>query len=226
MNKFTTYIKEHLFSIIMFLGTTAFYLFFAFYDGVAIYPDSHTYIEMSFAREPFYPLLLAFFRHFSPTNYLLHVVVLQNALMAFSGWILADYLRKNLNVHKLYSLVLYFLPIATSLLCRFAARRASMYTNSILTEGICTSLYLLFIYCILNYLWEYSKAHIILSWIIAFIMISSRKQMFMVLPILFSAIIYTHFNNKKFLKGVIIATISCLLFFQLSNYSIAPITIL
>ena len=213
MDKLTTYIKEKFFSIIILLGTLAFYLFFAIYDGAAIYPDSTTYIEMSFSREPFYSLFLAFFRLFGSQNYLLHAVIFQSLLMGFSGWILADYLRINLNIHKSYSLVLYFLPIATSLLCRFAAKRASMYTNSILTEGICTSLYLLFIYCILNYLWDYSKTHIILSWIIAFIMVSSRKQMLMILPILFLAIIYTHFNNKKFLKGVIIAAISCLLIF-------------
>ena len=213
MNKITPNTKEKNFSRISLLGSLIFYLFFAFYDGAVIYPDSHTYIEMSFSREPFYSLLLAFFRHLNPTNYFLYVVILQNALMAFSGWLLADYLRKKLNIHKLYSIVLYSLPIATSLLCRFAAKRASMYTNSILTEGICISLYLLFIYCIINYLWDYSKKHIILSWITAFIMISSRKQMLMILPILFLAIIYTHFGNKKFLRGVIIATLSCLMIF-------------
>lgn len=213
MNKMIQNIKEHPFSIIMLLGSLAVYLFFAFYDGAVIYWDSHTYIEMSFAREPFYPLLLAFFRSLNPDKYLLYVVIFQNILMAFSGWILADYLRKKLNIHKLYSIILYLLPITTSLLCRFAAKRASMYTNSILTEGICIPLYLLFIYCILHYLWEYSTLHLILSWLIAFIMISSRKQMLMVLPILFLAVVYNHFNRKKLLKGIIIATVSCLMIF-------------
>lgn len=213
MSKFATYIKENTFSIFTLLGSLIFYLFFAFYDGAFICVDSPTYINMSFAREPFYPLLLAFFRLFSSENYLLYVVILQSLLMAFSGWILADYLRKNMKLHKLYSIILYILPIATSLLCRFAAKRASMYTNSIMTEGICTSLYLLFIYCVLNYLWDDSKAHIILAWFISFLMISSRKQMLMVLPILFSAIVYVNFNNKKLWKGIVIATISCLLIF-------------
>lgn len=213
MNNMIQNIKEHLFSIIILLVSLIFYLFFAFYDEAVIYWDSHTYIEMSFAREPFYPLLLAFFRSLNPDKYLLYVVIFQNILMAFSGWILADYLRKKLNIHKLYSIILYLLPITTSLLCRFAAKRASMYTNSILTEGICIPLYLLFIYCILNYLWEHSNLHLILSWLIAFIMISSRKQMLMVLPILFLAVVYTHFNRKKLLKGIIIAAVSCLMIF-------------
>lgn len=213
MNKITTYTKENLFSITMLLGSLIFYIFFAFYDGAVICVDSPSYIEMSFAREPFYPLLLAFFRFFDSENYLLYVVILQSVLMAFSGWLLADYLREKLHIHKLYSIILYLMPIATSLLCRFAAKRASMYTNSIMTEGICTSLYLLFIYCVLKYLWDNSRTHIIASWIISFIMISSRKQMLMVLPILFLAIVYSNFNNKKFWKGIIIAAISCLMIF-------------
>lgn len=215
MNKLTTPIKtkKNLFSAIMLLFSMIFYIFFALYDGAVICVDSPTYIEMSISREPFYPLLLAFFRFFNPQNYLLYVVIFQSLLMAFCGWILADYLREKLHIHKLYSIILYLLPIITSLLCRFAAKRSSMYTNSIMTEGICTSLYLLFIYCILKYLWDHSKKHIILSWFIAFFMISSRKQMLMVLPILFLAIVYHNFNNKKFWKSVMVAAISCLMIF-------------
>ena len=213
MNKLSRDIKENTFSFIMLILSLAFYLFFAFYDGAVICVDSPTYISMSFAREPFYPLLLAFFRFFDSENYLLYVVILQSALMAFAGWTLADYLRNKINIWKPYSLVLYLLPICTSLLCRFAAKRGSMYTNSIMTEGICTSLYLLFIYCILCYLWDYSKKHIIASWLIAFIMISSRKQMLMVLPILFLAILYNNYKNRSFKRGLLIALFSCLLIF-------------
>lgn len=138
----------------MLLGIMIFYLFFAFYDGVVICVDSPTYIEMSFTREPFYPLFLAFFRLFSVENYLFYAVVVQSILMAVCSYLLADFLRKQFQVPKLYSLILYVMPLATSLLCRFAAKRSSMYTNSIMTEGICTSLYLYFIYCILKYVWK------------------------------------------------------------------------
>lgn len=213
MNTIITYIKKNFFSFFILLGTLIFYLFFAFYDGAIIYPDSQTYIDMSFSREPFYPLLLSFFRYFDSQNYLLYMVILQNILMAFSGWILANFLRKKLHIHKFYSIILYLLPIATSLLCRFAAQRGAMYTNSILTEGVCIPLYLLLIYCLLKYLWSDSKSSIIAGWIIAFLMFSSRKQMLMVLPIFFLSIVYHNLNNKKFWRGIIIAIISCLMIF-------------
>lgn len=211
MTKTITNTKKNLFSIVMLIITVFFYLFFAFYDGAVICVDSPGYIEMSFSREPFYPLLLAFFRFFNPSNYLFFIVIFQSLLMAFAGWILADYLKKSLNIHHLYGIVLYALPMATSLLCRFAAKRASMYTNSIMTEGICTSLYLLFIYCLLKYLWEKSKNHLFLSWFIAFIMISSRKQMLMVLPLLFFAIVYQNFKKKNLFKGILFATFLCIM---------------
>lgn len=213
MNKVITYIKTNIFSLIMLVLSLIFYLFFALYDGAVICVDTPTYISMSFAREPFYPLLLACFRFFNPDEYLLYVVILQSLLMAIAGWMLADYLRKKLHIWKPYSIILYILPICTSLLCRFAAKRGSMYTNSIMTEGICTSLYLLFIYCILKYLWDTSKTHIILSWFVAFIMISSRKQMLMVLPILFLAVAYKNYQKKNLLKGIVIAAITCVLIF-------------
>lgn len=213
MTKIITYIKENLFSFLMLIITLAFYTFFAFFDGTVICVDSPGYIDMSFSREPFYPLLLAFFRLLNPDNYLFYVVLFQSILMAFSGWLLANYIKNSLNINKLYSIILYILPMATSLLCRFAAKRASMYTNSILTEGICTSLYLLFIYCILKYLWEHSRFHLISSWIIAFIMFSTRKQMLMIVPILFLSILYNNSQKHNFWKSIAIAGITCFLLF-------------
>ena len=211
MNTLSIKKKELLFSYSTLGFSLLFYLFFSLYDGVYIAVDSPTYLEMSFSREPFYPLFLAFFRFFFPNNYLLISITVQGLLMGFSGWCLADYLRKKLSIHPLYSIILYSLPIGTSLLCRFAAKRGSMFTNSILTEGICTSLYLLFFFCILKYLWDNSTLHCIFSWCIAFIMISSRKQMLMVLPLLFLSIVYHNYKKQRLWKNLLFAGFICFL---------------
>lgn len=195
--------RSNLFSIGTFIGCFAFYLFFAFYDGAVICVDSPTYISMSFTREPIYPLILAFFRQFDANNYLFYTVIFQSILAAISGWILADYLRKKLDIHPIYSLILYLMPLCASLLCRFVAARSSMYTNSIMTEGIATSLYLLFIYFLLKYVLEKSKSALISCCVLSFIMISTRKQMFMVLPLLIVAVCYVHLKNKTLKKGIL-----------------------
>jgi len=173
-----------------------FYLFFAIYDGAVIGVDSPTYIHMSFIREPFYPLLLAFFRWFNENSYLEYVVIFQSLLMAAAGWALADYLRKKLKIHSLYSVLLYLVPIATSLLCRFATGRKSMFTNSILSEGIATSLYLLFILFLFRYTLEKRNKYLIISAVLAFFMISTRKQMLMVIPLFFLSIIFSGLLNQ------------------------------
>lgn len=213
MNNLMSNKKTYTLNYLMLGLSLFFYFFFSIYDGVYLGVDSPGYIEMSFSREPFYPLFLAFFRFFCPDNYLFIVILIQGFLMGFSGWCLADYIRKKLSISNFYSIILYLIPLFPSLLCRFAAKRASMFTNSILTEGICTSLYLLFIFCILKYLWDHSTIHMIYSWFIAFIMISTRKQMLMVLPLLFFSIVYRNFKIKTFWKNILIATLSCFLIF-------------
>lgn len=211
MNKMTNYINRNLFSVITFMIMTGFYLFFALYDGPVIAVDSPTYIDMSFSREPFYPLLLAFFRLFSPDRYLLYVVIFQSLLMAVSSWLLADLIIKKFKLPQWYGCLLYFIPIAVSLLNRFIAKRSSMYTNNILTEGICTSLYLLFIYFLLSYIFYPSGKKLIAAWIIMFFMFSSRKQMLMTLPIFAFILFYDSFLKKKLKKGLITIVLSSLL---------------
>ena len=63
---------------------SVFYLFFAFYDGAVICVDSPGYISMRLSREPFYPLLLAFFRKlFSsfPNDFYLTAVAFSKAYL-------------------------------------------------------------------------------------------------------------------------------------------------
>ena len=203
--------RTNLFSFLILFITLAFYIFFACYDGAVICVDSPTYINMDYSREPFYPLFLAFFRMFNSQNYLFYAVMVQSIFMAFFSWLLADYLKRHLKIHNLYSMLLYIFPIATSLLCRFAAKRGSMYTNSILTEGICTSFYLFFIYCVLKYLWDKSKKHLFFAWLTAFLLISTRKQMLMVLPILFFVVFIANYRRYGLWKVTILAGVICCL---------------
>lgn len=221
-NRYLSYLQENIFSLLSLAVMLIFYLFFAIYDGPIIAVDSPSYLEMSFSREPFYPLLLAVFRQFSPENYLLFVVIFQSLLMAFSSWYLAHFIIKKWKIHKIYGAVLYFIPVAVSLLNRFLAKRSSMYTNSILTEGICTSLYLLFLAFVLGYSLDGCKKKMILAWILMFCMFSSRKQMLMTLPVFLFALLYQSYKNKKLKKGILISVISSLLLllsFSLFDYT-------
>ena len=197
------------FSVVMLLLSLAFYLFFAIYDGAVICVDSPSYIEMNISREPAYPLFLAHFRFifsgFHSDFYLTAVIFVQSLLAAIAAWSFADYLLKEFKLNKLFSLMVLFIPLFVSLLCRFVARRESMYSNTILTEGIAISCYLLFFRFIIEFILYKSKKSFLNAWLLTFLLISTRKQMFISLFLLVFSILIIFFKNKKHLKGTRLA---------------------
>lgn len=187
-----------------------FYLFFAVYDGAVICVDSPSYIYMDISREPFYPLFLALLRTgFGESGdfYLTVAAFLQSILAAVAAWSLADFLRKEFRLSALTGFALLALPLATSLLCRFAAQRSSMYSNSILTEGIACSLFLLFARFLLDYCFHQNKKSLVWACVLSFVLISTRKQMYLSLILLVIGLVYAGLRTKKYKKGAL--TVIC-----------------
>jgi hypothetical protein len=128
-----------------FVVSAAFYLFFAIRYGVYLGSDSPGYINMISAREPVYPLLLAAFRGiFGEEHYLFAVILFQNLLMAAAVTMLCTYLKKRFALPRLIYALLFLPHFGEALLTQYAAKRAVVYTNSIMTEGITLSVWLLF----------------------------------------------------------------------------------
>lgn len=197
-----------LISILFLCISMAIYLFFGFYDGAFLFNDSESYITMSFAREPVYCMVLAFFRFLNEENYLILTVIFQSILAAFAGWKLADYIRCRLQIHWLYSAVLYVIPIFASLLNRFFAGRAAMYSNSIQSEGIAISLYLLFVLYVLKYCFEKSGKALVIASIISLVLISTRKQMIVTLALLICVVLWQGLCQKQ-MKKALVRTLIC-----------------
>jgi len=206
------------FSLFMLLFSLIFYLFFAFYDGAVICVDSPTYISMEISREPFYPMFLAFFRWifsgFENDFYLTAAVFVQSILAAAAAWSLAAFLKRSLQLSSFLSVGILLIPMAVSLLCRFAARRGSMYSNSILTEGITISCYLFFFRYLSEYLTEHTRKSFVSCCVLSFLLISTRKQMAVSLAMLVTCICIGAFQRKNFRKGLASAFLwaSCILF--------------
>lgn len=194
-----SHIKEHAFSYILLGISLLFYLFFAFYDGAVICVDSESYMAMSVTREAFYPSLLAASRWLFGEGelYLFMVILVQSILAAFAAWILEEYLSKEMHLPAWMSVCLLGLPLAVSLLNRFAAQRASMYSNSIMTEGICISLYLIAIREILEFLLYETRKSLWTSFVLAVIMISTRKQMMVIMALIMLAILAVGFMKRE-----------------------------
>lgn len=198
--------KNEYFSIFMLILSLIFYLFFACFDGEIICVDSPSYLEMNLTREPLYPMFLAFFRLLfsgvSPDHYLFFVVLIQSILAAVAAWSMTAFLYHEFHLSKAVSLLILGIPLTVSLLCRFAARRGSMYSNSILTEGFTISAYLLFFRFLFAYVFRHTKRDLFVCAFLSFLMISTRKQMVVSLIILVVSILYVSFTENNFRRGI------------------------
>lgn len=205
--------KYSSFSIIMLCISLLYYLFFAFWDGAVICVDSPSYIEMNIAREPLYPMFLAFFRCIfrnAGDFYLTAAAFAQSILAALTAWSLAAYLYREFRLARPFALLLLLVPLGVSFLCRFAAQRGSMYSNSILTEGIAISCFLLFFRYLVEYIFTRKRKCLFLCALLTFLLISTRKQMLTCLILLAASIFFLYIHEKRFLKGLLTA-LSCTL---------------
>ena len=222
MDRFFRFFRDRrtAFSGLMLAVSLLFYLFFACYDGAVICVDSPSYIRMDISREPLYCLFLAGLRAafaafpagaFAEEAYLTAAAFLQSLLAAFAAWSLVNYLWKEMDLPEPLALLLLGMPFAVSLLCRFAAQRGSMYSNSILTEGIAIPLYLLFFRFLLEYFRKQSVRSLVSCCLLSFLMISARKQMLVSLVMLAFCILFVFLRKKRFLRGLLLLACSAAL---------------
>lgn len=164
--------------ICLFVAALGFYLFFPFFDGPFWSKDSLSYATMNITREPLYPTFLLIFRKlFGEEGYLMPVVIAQSILAAYATWKLAVTVKEYKNGSRLLALLSVCFQLGVTLLCRFVAIRSSSYINSIMTEGLGLSLYVLFIVQLYKYVVEEKAGNLVGTAFYAFLLVNLRKQM-------------------------------------------------
>ncbi len=159
-----------------------FYLFFPLYDGPVWCKDSMSYATMDITREPLYPTFLWVFRRlFGEGNYLMPVVVAQSILAAYAAWKLAVTVKARKEGGKILSLIALVSQFGVTILCRFVAARSSAYTDSIMTEGLGLSLYVLFVLQLYKYIIDEKIKNLAGTVVYAMLLINLRKQMLITL---------------------------------------------
>lgn len=178
-----------------------FYVAMCLIYGPQLGADSNGYIHMISAREPVYPLFLKAFRTvFGEAHYLYAVAFAQNLLMAFAVWYLTMYLKRKFAWKEWMTYVMIALHFAVALLCQFAAGRASIYPNSILTEGVSLSLWLIFMTFLLKALWEARMRYAVYALLLAAVMTDLRKQMAVGYIVLFGTLLFGWIGQKGYFK--------------------------
>lgn len=195
-------LSERKFQGLLLFGCILFYGFFTWLDGAVICVDSPSYINMNIDREPIYPLFLSFFRFLFGEGemYLTAAVFVQGMLCAVAAWELARFLTKEFGRLRPDNLVLLSLPLFVSLLCRFGAKRAAMYSNSILSEGICIPLFLLFARWMLEYCFRKGGKALLMAAVLSVISVSTRKQMLITVILLAAGVVFTEVNRKNLFR--------------------------
>lgn len=114
---------------------------------------------------------------------------------------------------RLIAYVVMAVPLMVSLLNRFAAGRASMYSNSIMTEGLAISIYMLAFRFILQYMLEGGRYAFIMSAVCVVLGISTRKQMYVLLCLLLIAVFYRDIikGRGRRLEGVLLLILTCVM---------------
>ena len=133
---------------------------------------------MNITREPLYPTFLLIFRKlFGEEGYLMPVVVAQSILAAYATWKLAVTVKEYKNGSRLLALLSVCFQFGVTFLCRFVAIRGSSYIDSIMTEGLGLSLYVLFIVQLYKYVVEEKTGNLAGTAFYAFLLVNLRKQM-------------------------------------------------
>ncbi len=182
-----------------------FYLFFPFYDGPVWCADSPSYATMNITREPLYPTFLWIFRSlFGEEGYLMPVVIIQSLLAAYAAWKLAVTVKK----YKAGSRLLAFLSVCfqfgVTFLCRFVAIRGSSYIDSIMTEGLGLSLYVLFIVQLYKYIMEEKMRNLTATACFALLLVNLRKQMLISLALMAAVFILYYLIKKRNMKKLLL----------------------
>lgn len=212
IKKIKKYVYENTDACVLLFCSMAFFLFWFFFDGVILCSDSNSYIRMDLSREPVYPSILAIGRFlFGEMGSLRMTVFVQCILAAYAAFRLTIYLKRYFSLSMIMSFLLLFIHFGVALLNRFAAARGAIYFNSIMTEGMGISIWVLFFICILKIVLEKEKKAVFWAFFYCVLLTCLRKQLLVSLLILAVVLFFVYSFPKikwKIVGGILVGMIA------------------
>lgn len=181
------------FKLLSFALLTIYFVGIALFDGPVWCADTESYVEMSFSREPLYPLFLLGCRklfealkitvtiHDYPA-YLTLVVILQSLLWVYAAFHLGNFILNTTSglgekKSKLLAAIAMLSQAGVAGINRFVANRGSMYSESLMTESLAMPLYVIFTVELVKSFDHYDTRSILKLFFLGIIIGSIRKQM-------------------------------------------------
>lgn len=191
--------KYDKFNIVAILIIISFFSFLLFYYGVGFYPDSQTYIQMGTDREPGYCILINLCIFLFQKNGFFILALIQNMLAAFVTIVSFFFFTKLVNKNLLFSILILGSLLVPHIMTPLASTSNLVFTNSMLSEGIVYSLYLLFFVCLCKSIMLAQKKerikYVISTILLSYCLSITRSQL--MYTIIVWAIVYLIFNIGK-----------------------------
>lgn len=173
-------------------------VFFVSINETSIKPDSEGYLNASIIRSFGYPFFIKIHSFLFASSYLTVIKYSQLFLILGSSLLFIKTIQKYIITNKIYL----FLLFITLLLPIFFETKIA---NSVLSEGISYSLYLLFLSFFFTIIFskEVKVKHYILGSLILFLLINSRGQFLFLIPLLLIVLVLKHYKTRLQLKKLL-----------------------
>lgn len=129
--------------VLLLLLLTVFLGMFAIF-GPGVYNDSDQYLKMHIHREPLYPLFLAALRMIFREGWLIVMGIIQNAFMAVSIWLFAEYISKRFSLRLWGEVVVIAIGVLPHMVTKYVSSLHLFITNSVMSEALCLPFFTLF----------------------------------------------------------------------------------
>lgn len=194
--------KQQLVYGIAFAAGILFYLLWYVRDGVILTPDAPSYINMESHREPGYCIYLWILRSLFGPELSLHIaVILQCLLAAYASCAFSACIQKRFRLSYVSFFLLLAIQYGMTLLNLFVASRRYSYFNSIETEGLTLSLWLLLVMSLLGILYDKDKKSVVKAVLWTVLLTAVRKQMLIAFGLLFLCLFIAWRKEKKWLRA-------------------------
>lgn len=171
------------------------------------FPDSITYMSMSTQVSGGYPFLIWLFKKIFGLNHLFMLAVFQNILASYAIWKVTLLLKDIFKLRRVVTVAVSIILIVPFLFTVFFTHTKMCVTNSILTEGITVSSYLLVACFIIRALIYKKMNELIKAAVLCFCLILIRPQMVIPSLVVLMVAVYLSVTEKKCKQLLIIGMV-------------------
>ena len=162
--------------------------------GIIYYPDSYTFLEMAFNHSPIYCTFLSVLTGIFGDNFEIPLILVQYIIIAFGVDFLIKTLKNIFNLHFIGFILIQLIALAPCVYLHFLP-------STILSEALSYPLLLIIFAYTLKLFVEEKPNYIYKIILPLFLLILTRGQFIILIPVLIVIVSFIIYKNKTFIKN-------------------------